>query len=328
VYEPLQEPNRYDLHLAVENNCPRSVEKLLQYNIPLVDSQHDTILSYASDPRVVKLLLDAGAPLTSRRWSFEDSRKALEAAVTKWVPRSVKLLLKAGARIGRSQLEAYITWTCPVEKVPDKVEVLQLLLDKYDKRAGIVRNKQGKILGSDEPTKAYIICRDGCFDDFTLLHVCAEQREPNPSSSAVAGLLLKRYPWLQEYLFKGQTRQLESVHSLAMEAGNVSVVREIANFVKFPKYRKVMTSSLPGVVASMLQSVPNARDCVEIVRLWADAGVDFSVRADRTCVQDLVAARQGEDTCVKDRATAIIIAEIAEAVLAHPRGRNKRRRIV
>jgi hypothetical protein len=67
VYEPLQEPNRYDLHLAVENNCPRSVEKLLQYNIPLVDSQHDTILSYASDPRVVKLLLDAGAPLTSRR---------------------------------------------------------------------------------------------------------------------------------------------------------------------------------------------------------------------------------------------------------------------
>jgi hypothetical protein len=311
--------------------------------MPLHDEVGSTILSYASDPRIIKLLLDANAQLVSRPPSQDDvgdQRPALEAAVTNWVPKAVEMLIRAGARLNSAYLEGYVGRACSEDKVTDKIKVLRMLFDDQDKAAGVSRNKRGEIRESAVLTKKYIMCADpgtGRHATPTLLHVCAAMPFIDPSTGAVAKLLMKRYAWLRDYLFAGHAavRQYAylygndplagSVHELAMNSGNISVIREIAEFVKFPTYRRFMINITPGVVASRLRSLPHVRDCVEVIRLWADAGVDFTVC--RTCVRDLVDADESYNRHTKDHATAIIIAEIAEAILVHPMDRNKRQRL-
>jgi hypothetical protein len=90
-----------------------------------------TALSLASDTAIIRFLLDAKADINP-----EGCGTVLRGACEKLQPESVKLLLGAGADVNKkkgkgemSALDIAINAKCPNDRVGDKIEIINMLLD-------------------------------------------------------------------------------------------------------------------------------------------------------------------------------------------------------
>jgi hypothetical protein len=91
--------------------------------------EENTALSVASDPVVIRKLLDVGAPVNQRR-----ACSSLKASCERGCVDSVKMLLEAGASCGEDSdrhtpLEYTMSAQCIQSKVDDKVKIVDMLLD-------------------------------------------------------------------------------------------------------------------------------------------------------------------------------------------------------
>jgi hypothetical protein len=86
----------------------------------------DSALSMASDPSIVGMLLEAKAEL-----SLDGSHSVLRGASSRFRHESVKMLLQAGSKPGKTEriLEDVIKEPCPYERIQDKVTTVKYLLN-------------------------------------------------------------------------------------------------------------------------------------------------------------------------------------------------------
>jgi hypothetical protein len=179
------------LSSAVTGGCADVVKKLLDSG--RWDSAYgDSLISSASDPAVVQMLLDVNVPVFYARSHFNNRYRcklALTAACKKLQPASVKMLLDAGAVFDAGQ-ESIMLAQSVISHRPHtdaeqsaQIAVLRLLLERWS----------ATITPRDGPFNILKPCHDDDKPWDKLMHCCV-MRAHRTSSSAICDTLLHHYP--------------------------------------------------------------------------------------------------------------------------------------
>jgi ankyrin repeat protein len=134
-YEPLRRPGVF--LLAVDGGSAAITAAMLRYEDirQAVNKQYDrlysryTVLSHASDPAVIQLLLHAKADVNPA-----DCDTVLRGACQELRPDAVQMLLEAGAEVNRHGSDKpalfYAVYTeCPSDRVGEQIALVNLLFD-------------------------------------------------------------------------------------------------------------------------------------------------------------------------------------------------------
>jgi hypothetical protein len=323
----LKVPDVRLLHDAVVGGCLQSTNKLIDCGVDVnqrvvreriagIDSSNaflfggrerrytDTrlpdVLRLSSAPSMVKLLLDAKALVNASGGEY--------AAIKDLVPASVKMLLEACPDLYCNSIIQAIEAPCSQDKVADKVEVVKMLLNQSMTRD--VRR---------------------IYNWGSSLIVCAKAVD-DPSAGQVARLLLGRDLGL--YL---QIDAPDIAVWIAAKHGNLDVFdvlssdelrsRVCTRFTNDADDAKLQTLLSPRLIfclhalASVVMGHGYPAERRKMLRMLYARGADFTVsnRINHTVMMAAVQLGQSGRDYLPDHATAIMIGDIAEYILARGR---------
>jgi ankyrin repeat protein len=305
------------LAFAVAGDCVDLVDQYINSGFDVNDVNDDqyddaSALSFASNPIIVKKLLDAKADVNNEYISV------LTAACKDFQPESVKLLLDAGARVSSnsgeltlcvgagfssgsdnfySPMEYVMSALCPADRLDDKIAVINLLVDAE------INN-----VSYETPDSA--------------LHVCIRECK-DANVDVIIKALAKRYPYMferrddqnetpLETVITGRVPQSVAKFKALIEAGvDVSPMLSVAGDA--PLFAYVFCSS----------HVRSA-DIRDILRIFLHANIDVTACDDygMTLLMWMMIATDTYglfDTVrqMPDRMTSMLCAETIEHILSH-----------
>jgi ankyrin repeat protein len=288
--------NRTALMHAAAGGCADIVEALLAgpaaAGVNAMDEDRFTALSMASDPAIVRLLLDAQADVS--RTSVES---ALFGSCRRFQAESVRMLLEAKAPVDLpgpcSPLASTICAHGPTDEINKKVVVLSLLLD-----AGANTR--------DISSKS------------SALHLCVSATAPDTVDTAA--FLLDRDPGLLVV----RNAQGETALMLAARTLNVEMVKFfISRGADVNACDSTKQSVLANTMAypSLQRSIASTLKLREVVQLLLLAGADPAQCGDghMTPVMWVVVEPEAQ-SAYKRVADVAFISDIADAILARGSG--------
>jgi ankyrin repeat protein len=275
-----------DLLLVFAVKCGRVeiVARLVDAGVDVnskVEALTGTALSYASDPVMVKMLLEAKADVNP-----EDCDTVFKAACEKLNIEAVKMLLDAGATAVGVAKGAVPHVPCPDKQAEDKIAILNLLLDA-----------EGDACGDKEQS--------------AVLRECTRAVDGTDRVMTV-NALLSRNPRLLEYEEDGDTLLMSLVKRVGKETGPrppliKAVLEHGANVNARDKREK------PVLFRVFDSTLFHYQDKREVMRMLLDAGADATVVAcdksvDITLLMSIV-------MYVDDFASSIFISDVLDSAM-------------
>jgi ankyrin repeat protein len=280
------------LMAAAEGGCKDMVTMLLNKGLDpnAITVDKNTPLSYASDPDIVRMLLDAKANATIG--------PALHMSCVKHQPASVQMLLEARASVAavgcrRSPLYTVIEHNASDDKIDDKIATINLLLD-----AGARTVKMNR-------------------DDDSALHLAATAH--CPGTPRALEVLVAREPLLGECRNDSNRSPLMS----AIEYGTIQSIKTLVGAgvdvdAKISNGMTVLHLALfPTTIWEQRRGVrQRMRD---IIRILLDAGASpLECATDgRTAVMMLFMTNPKDEAkyIIADNATSVFIRDFATFIL-------------
>jgi ankyrin repeat protein len=271
---------------AAEGGCVSMVEKLIAdgASVNAVDLEKQTALSLASDPEVIRLLLDANAEVDR-----DTVNPALLGACRKSQPESVRMLLEVNAPVNvyPSLLTEALRPLPPGMPVGNKLEVLSLLLGA----------------GVDPRVMNY---------GNSALHSCAMSHKADQADVIdAAGLLLDHDPGLLELCdHRGFTAL-----ALAAEKSSVGMVRFLISRSADVNARDLTGRSVLAVAVDDPSFGTDPGAVRKTVQALLKAGADPAAGSAgcQSLLMRLVAKSQ-RDSLLDDAASAAVVGDIANAM--------------